>query len=426
MGTTTISLVLVDESGRVFPQYTIEHKSSIEGQHFEKLQDVHVIEKIAVNAINMALNNDNDICCIGITGQMHGIVYVDGEGNALGPLYTWQDARGEQIYEANESYAAYLSRISGYHVATGYGLVTHFYNLINGLVPADAVKICTIQDYIAMKLAGRNIPVTDVTNAASLGMFDLKKKEFDLNAIQKAGIDTEILPDVINAGIMGKMQNEILIFSPIGDNQASFFGATKGFYDKPLINIGTGSQISVYIEKYKEVLPLETRPFPSGGWLLVGASLCGGKSYALLEKFIRDSASLIGKGEGQAYDAMRNMLDNSPKPMNYPHVITTFQGTRADPTATGSIDGLSTQNFTPLHLAYGIMYGMADELYALYTCCLDAGYSLAETIIGSGNGLRKNSHLCKILEEKFKCLVLLAENEEEAAYGAALYALKHI
>lgn len=426
LGTTTISLVLVDENGSVFPRYTIEHMSAIEGQSFEKLQDVQVIEDTVTKVIEMTLSDDQDVCCIGITGQMHGIVYVDEGGNALSPLYTWQDARGGQIYRENESYAAYLSRISGYHAATGYGLVTHFYNLVNGLVPHNASKICTIQDYIAMRLAGKSIPVTDVTNAASLGIFNLKKKEFDLHAVQKAGIDPEILPHVINAGIIGKMQNEILIFAPIGDNQASFFGATKGFFDKPLVNIGTGSQISVYVERYKEVALLETRPFPGGGWLLVGASLCGGKSYELLETFIRDSASLVGEGEGQAYEAMRNMLDNSPKPTNYPRVITTFQGTRVDPTATGSIGGLNTQNFTPLHFAYGIMYGMADELYALYTRCLDAGYLPTETIIGSGNGLRKNRHLCNALEDKFKCKVLLAENEEEAAYGAALYALKHI
>ena len=25
---------------------------------------------------------------------MHGILYVDADGNAVSPLYTWQDARG--------------------------------------------------------------------------------------------------------------------------------------------------------------------------------------------------------------------------------------------------------------------------------------------------------------------------------------------
>ena len=33
--------------------------------------------------------------------QMHGIVYVDKEGNCVSPLYTWQDARGS-IYDGEQ------------------------------------------------------------------------------------------------------------------------------------------------------------------------------------------------------------------------------------------------------------------------------------------------------------------------------------
>ena len=39
-----------------------------------------------------------DIAVIGITGQMHGIVYTDCNGMAISPLYTWQDGRGNLPY----------------------------------------------------------------------------------------------------------------------------------------------------------------------------------------------------------------------------------------------------------------------------------------------------------------------------------------
>lgn len=96
-----------------------------------------------------------DIKGIGITGQMHGIVYTDIQGNAVSPLYTWQDGRGNLNYRENQSYAAYLSDITGCPVATGYGLVTHFYNVQNRLVPTNATKLCTIMDYAVMKLSGK-------------------------------------------------------------------------------------------------------------------------------------------------------------------------------------------------------------------------------------------------------------------------------
>ena len=55
-------------------------------------------------------------------------------------------------------------------------------------------------------------------------------------------------------------------------------GATDGDIHTMLVNVGTGSQFSVYTKDYMTCPGLETRPFP-GGYLLVGASLCGGRAY---------------------------------------------------------------------------------------------------------------------------------------------------
>lgn len=64
-------------------------------------------------AIEQAMNSCPDVERIGITGQMHGVLYVDGAGQPVSPLYTWQDGRGSQIYREGESYADYLSQKSG-------------------------------------------------------------------------------------------------------------------------------------------------------------------------------------------------------------------------------------------------------------------------------------------------------------------------
>lgn len=423
IGTTTVSLVVTDESSNILKRLTVEHESTLRGRCFEHIQDVNVIKATSMLAIEQAMNSCPDVECIGITGQMHGVLYVDGAGQPVSPLYTWQDGRGSQIYREGESYADYLSQKSGYNLSTGYGLVTHFYNQKNGLVPPDAVKLCTIQDFIAMSLCEGRQPCIDATNAASLGVFDLENGRFDTAALKAAGISDRMLPRVSSGRAAGRTAQGVTVFTPIGDNQASFIGATEGRRDMPLINIGTGSQISVFTKDYVEVPLLETRPFPYGGWLLVGASLSGGASYAAMEKFIRDSASMVYGKEHQAYEAMKNLLDRSPKPTNLPHIVTTFHGTRYNSAATGSIERLNMENFTPLHFVYGIMYGIADELGSLYKSCLTVFRQRPETIIGAGNCLRKNSHLRAVLEERLDCRIVLAKNEEEAAYGAALFAL---
>ncbi len=46
-----------------------------------------------------------------------------------------------------------------------------------------------------------------------------------------------------------------------------------------------------------------------------------------------------------------------------------------------------------------------------------------KALIGSGNGLRKNKALVKIAEEIFQAKMNIPKHVEEAAFGAALFAM---
>ena len=424
IGTTTVSAVILDSSG-VPEAKTVKNDSFLPGAPWERLQDPEVIRVTCQALVEELLDAHPDVAAIGLTGQMHGILYLDAAGQPVSPLYTWQDGRGDLPYDDRTTWAGHLSEITGYALATGYGMVTHHYNLNHGLVPENAAKFCTIHDYIAMKLAGRTAPVTEPTDAASLGLYDSLGGCFDRAALEKAGIGEELLPELMEMPCLGIGPLGIPVYAAIGDNQASFLGATGGRTDVLLVNVGTGSQISVYSPDYLQTETLETRPFPDGGWLLVGASLCGGRSYALLENFFRQTVKMVTGRDDGVYAAMNRALDGAGKVEDYPTAVTTFQGARADPRLRGSIMGIGTNNFTPLHFMHSIMHGMARELQDMYRGYLDKGGKAPDTIIGSGNGLRKNRHLCRIFEEVFACRLILSEKEEEAACGAAIYAAKH-
>ena len=116
---------------------------------WEKVQDANAIVDIVLDLIQELRIQYPDIKGIGLSGQMHGILYVNAEGEAVSPLYTWQDMRGSLLYKDGMSYAAYLSKQTGFPLSTGFGLVTHYYNKVNSLVPQNAVKLCTIMDYTA-------------------------------------------------------------------------------------------------------------------------------------------------------------------------------------------------------------------------------------------------------------------------------------
>ena len=424
IGTTTISAVVVEET-RVIASKTLPNHSFLRGTHsWEKIQDPEMIRAIAQEAVEELLETHPDVAAIGVTGQMHGMLYLDAQGTPVSPLYTWQDGRGDLPFENGLTYAQTLSRLSGYLVSTGFGFVTHFYHVKNGFVPQKAAVFCTIHDYIAMILAGRTVPVTEPSDGASFGLFRVDAGAFDEAAIRRAGMDANLVPQLAQTPCVGFYKDKPVCVA-IGDNQASFLGATGGSTNAMVLNMGTGGQISVFTEEYLQCPGLETRPFPGGGYLLAGSSLCGGRAYALLEQFLAGAVEAV-TGTGQnCYDALDALLGSAPKPQDLPCTAPLFQGTREDPTLRGSITGLTTENFTLRHLAWSMLEGMAAELHDLYLR-YEAQGGKPLPLIGSGNGLRKNPYLQRCCEDLFGKPLTMSHCREEAATGAALYAVNGI
>ncbi len=423
IGTTTVSSVLY-EDGRVLHAITRPNDSALPSDRpWEKLQDPGRILEIALGEVEELTAACPEAACIGVTGQMHGIVYLDRDARPVSPLYTWQDGRGNLPLENGESAVERLHRLTGYDLATGYGLVTHYYNSLHGTVSGAASSLVTIHDFIAMSLAGRTSPLTDASDAASFGFFRGSEGCWDRDAIRLAGMDDGILPEVAEDPLVGLYRGRIPVYAAIGDNQASFLGATGGQYDAMLVNVGTGSQFSVYSGDYLSCAGLETRPFPCGGYLIVGASLCGGRAFALLESFFRDVAEkMTGEKVGNCYPAMDRLLLSSGEPEDVPEISPLFQGTRQDPSLRGTIGGLSTDNMTAAHFLHAMIRGMAGELYDMYLRYLENGGE-RKPLYGSGNGLRKNLPLQRCFADLFRQAPRISDCVEEAACGAAIYGL---
>ena len=131
IGTTSICAVLVNsENGEILKSVTKQNNSFIKTENsFERIQDTAII----MNTVYSLLDEIGcDADAIGFSGQMHGIVYTDENGNAVSPLYTWQDERANKEYENGKTYAQTVGCFSGY------GLASDFYNEKNGLIPESA------------------------------------------------------------------------------------------------------------------------------------------------------------------------------------------------------------------------------------------------------------------------------------------------
>lgn len=428
IGTTSISGLIYDLEQRTVLQSVSEegeHNSQPGTEKWERLQDPASILMQVEGILKQLMACEPELSGIGLTGQMHGILYMNSNGLHVSPLYTWQDGRGSLLWDDSLSYAEQLSVSTGYKVAPGYGLATHFYNLQHGLVPEDAVSLCTIADYIALRLTGCNVPIIDATQAAAIGCYSMLAKDFDRAAIAGAGLDPKILPEVVPPGTcVGETSYGIPVYTSLGDNQASFLGSVPAPETALLMNIGTGSQLSVLLPDGAEAIDgMEMRPYPGGGVLMVGAALSGGKSYALLEHFFRQIIeAYTGEPAGDIYSLMERVLKEAPAGSQGLTVHSQFLGTRTSPGTRGSIEDISLDNFTPGHLAHAFLEGMVDELHAFYAALQRYTGRVFEHLIGSGNALRTNPVLCAKVQSAFKLPLRLSRSQEEAAVGAALNA----
>jgi sedoheptulokinase len=426
IGTTTICGSVIDGlSGAVIESVTIPNDSSLKGSEaWEKIQDPAVILTNAKEVISRFLLQHKPIKGIGITGQMHGILYLNANGNAISPLYTWQDGRGELPAQDGRSYVEGLSLKTGYKLATGFGAVTHYYNMQHAAVPSGAKCFCTIHDYVAMKLAGCFAPVTHISDAASFGLFDLERGCFDSAALENAELKAEMFPAVTKGfDLLGKTEDNVPVFVAIGDNQASFIGSVRDMKNSILVNVGTGSQISLYAQKFTTDSSMETRPCIDNSYLMTGSSLCGGRAYAILEKFFTSVAELSGIKSDLMYPLMDRLSEGYASLPNKLQISTKFSGTRENPSLRGSIINLREDNFTPQHFVCGILEGTVNELYEKYHTLGDSAENKPSLLIGSGNGIRKSTVLQQMFSQKFGMTVKIPKHKEEAAYGAALFVL---
>lgn len=430
IGTTSIGVVSIDTvSGAVEQSLTTANCAALPGKAYENLQDAAVILATVRELLGkLRAELGEPPACIGMTGQMHGILYLDSEGEVVSPLYTWQDASGSRLSGEGQTYAQRLSALTGHSpLATGYGAVTYFTHAQTGAVPANAAVFCTIGDYVAMKLTGGSAPQVHPSNAASMGLFDPASGGFDRAAIGRAGLDSTLFPTVADGfALAGKTVDGVPVSVAIGDNQASFLGSVREMESSILINVGTGGQISLATQDPATASPLiEARPNTgSGDFILVGSSLCAGSSYALLEQFFAGVIEMAtGEKPESLYAAMDKLAMQPPDDTEPLTVSTLFRGTRQNPALRAAIGGIGADNFTPQHLILGLLRGMGQEFLDLFHLMeLPAGRRFTR-LVCSGNGVRRNAPLRKVLEELFGMPLCIPAHKEEACYGAALYAL---
>ena len=236
-------------------------------------------------------------------------------------------------------------------------------------------------------------------------------------------MEVSFYPALKGPGEIAGMWQGVPVFCAVGDNQASFFGALTDPSSQVSINVGTGSQVSVFDSRLIPCAGADIRPFFGKGHLYVGASLNGGKVYERLAAFFEEVALAFTGERIDAYEGMERL--GRKKRETGLHVRPLLYGEREDSVQDrgGSMTGLTFETFHPEDLVRAYVRGMAEELYGMYLRFPEEIRMGRREIVASGNGIRKNPLLAEEIASYFGMPLVLGRTKEEAAAGAARAAL---
>ena len=424
IGTTTISAqVVASDSGTTVQTYNFDHNAALVLEDYPDAfaADAEKLIGRAMALVASVVDTYPTIASIGITGQMHGVIAIDEAGKILSPLYTWQNQFGQRRLDGGKTVCEEIRDICGESIPTGYGITTCYALKKLGILPGQTAKMVTVSDLFAAYLTGTS-PKLHATNAAAMGAFDLTMNCFKREILECLGISPSFLPELLcDYSVVGQYTakgRSMPVAVAIGDNQAGMFGSLSGECSV-LVNVGTGSQVSIVTDDPTPFHEGEVRPYFDGLFIRSGAALCGGGAYAMLKDLVRSVIADFGVtvSDRLVYDYLNRMAEiGMPSPLS---VKTTFSGTRADPSQKGEIQEISLRNFTPATLSAGILRGIAEELFGMYSSMHPKRDTAA--IVASGNAVRKNPALQRTLAEVFGIRPLIPCHTEEAAFGAALF-----
>lgn len=433
IGTTKCAAVLWDaDEQKLLKTYSENHnaylKTAPERSEQDPVKLLETVERI-IKCLPESLLNQ--ISAIGVTGQMHSV--MGWNKKQVFPLITWQDRRC-----GNDGTLEQFRERSGKDLHDGYGAATLAW--LNDQTDCWD-HAATIMDYLVCCLCGNEKPVTDASNAASWGIFDLKNNQWDFSAADALGISRKLLPEIRKTGSQaGTLSNGwsqrlgipagIPVINAIGDNQASVFGTGKNFEQELYLTLGTGAQLSAVIsnEEFQDITPqgkLEIRPFDEGRKLVVCSAMCGGRAFAWIGDMVNtilselgyplpEFSSLLDKIDTLSVEEMKN--DKSGLKM-----IPSFLGERNDPDLRGIISGLTLNNFSLGALGTAAADGILQNMISDFP---ETVLKKRTVILGSGNGIRKVRTVQTMITRKFRQDFILTDTKEEACCGAAILAAR--
>lgn len=428
LGTSSLKLLLVDEKGNILSKASKEYSVSYPAPGWSE-QNPEAWWEAFVSGVNDLLSSidRSRVKGIGIGGQMHGLVALDGEDKVIRPCILWNDGR-----TAKET--AYLNEVIG----EGF-LVENTANIafagftapkilwMREHEPENFAKISKImlpKDYLNYLLTGRHC--CDYSDASGMLLLDVGKKKWSEKMLELCGLSEEQMPELFESyEIVGNLLpdvaeqlglGEIPVVAGAGDNAAAAVGTGTLFTGKCNISLGTSGTVFIPYDSFKPAENNSIHNFchANGKYHLMGCIL----SAASCNKWFYED--ILGTND---YEGEQSGIPDGGLGKNHVYFLPYLMGERSpinDVDARGAFIGMRADTVRA-DMVQAVLEGVAFAIKDNLEIAKSMGVKIEKSTVCGGGARSKN--WLKILANVLNMPLEIPVTEEGPSFGGAMLAM---
>ncbi len=390
------------------------------------------------DVLSQSATEPGDVACVGMTGQMHGLVLLDAKGEPVRRAILWNDQRTAVECDAihDRLGAEQVIAVTGKPALTGFTAPKVLWVRTHERSAFDrAAHLLLPKDYVRFKLSGTH--AIDVADASGTGFFDVSRRAWADEVVEALDIPRSWLPpvfespevcaavDAAGAAATGLREGTPIV-AGAGDQAAEAVGCGIVVPGRVSVTIGTSGVVFAATDTPRIDAPGRLHTYCHAipeRWHMMGVMLSAGGSL----RWYRDTlaASECADAEARGVDPYEVILEcaAASEPgaggVTFLPYLTGERTPYADPDARGAFLGLTlrtSRKDLARAVIEGITFGLRDALELVTECALPI-----DSIRVSGGGTRSPIWR-QILADIFDAPVTTVTAVEGAAYGAALLA----
>ncbi|GLZ34256.1 xylulokinase [Lentzea sp. NBRC 105346] len=353
----------------------------------------------------------DDVECIGVAGQQHGLVALDGDGEPVRDALLWNDTRSARAAAdlVDELGAATWAERTG-SVPLASFTITKL-RWLQRHEPDLAQRVRSVllpHDWLGYRLTNRM--ATDRGDASGTGYWSPQHDRWDTELLTHAFGRTVGLPTLLAPHEpLGRTQDGVLVSAGTGDNMAAALGLGIEVGDV-VVSIGTSGT----------VFGVTDRPTADPDGIVAGFADATGRFLPLVctlnaARVLTATAAMLGVDLSEL-DRLALAAEPGAEGLDF---VPYLDGERTPnlPDATGTLSGMTRGNMTPRNMARAAVEGMLTGLVAGLDALRDNGVTTRRVLlIGGGARSRAVQEIAPLI---FGVPVTVPEPAEYVALGAA-------